>query len=270
MQKQSFFGRYIEIPLSSEPFYFFPYTQRYKTKRDMHYHNGVEIGLCLKGEGIFFLEDRLFHFGKGDVSIVLPGERHIAQSPDHNPSEWYFLTIDPQALGLEFPEYIARPVMSARGVTYTMRLLCAELENRRFDTEELVVIWLRALCVWIRRDNEATTIPSETESGSAEAILPALSYISQHYMEDITVEQLAKICFLSTTYFRRVFKRDIRVSPMTYLCEVRLKMAAVLLRSTSAPIADIVAKTGFRTASSFNRKFREYYHMSPREWRQSL
>ena len=269
MQKQSFFGRYIEIPLSSEPLYFFPYTQRYNTKRDMHYHNGVEIGLCLKGEGIFFVEDRLFPFGKGDVSIVLAGERHIAQSPDHNPSEWYFLTIDPQALGLDFPEFIVRPVLSARGMTYTMRMLCAELENRRWDSEELCVLLLKALCVWLRRDNEADQ-PEEADSVSTEAILPALSYISQHYMEDITVGQLAETCFLSTTYFRRVFKRCMRVAPMTYLYEVRLKMAAVLLRSSNAPIADIVAKTGFRTASSFNRKFREYYHMSPREWRQSL
>ena len=150
-----------------------------------------------------------------------------------------------------------------------MRMLCAELENRRWDSEELCVLLLKALCVWLRRDNEADQL-EEADSGGTEAILPALSYISQHYMEDITVGQLAETCFLSTTYFRRVFKRCMRMAPMTYLYEVRLKMAAVLLRSSNAPIADIVAKTGFRTASSFNRKFREYYHMSPREWRQSL
>ena len=89
-------------------------------------------------------------------------------------------------------------------------------------------------------------------------------------MEDITVDQLSEMCFLSTTYFRRVFKRCTRLSPMAYLCQVRLKMAAVMLRSSNAPISEIVEKTGFRTASSFNRKFREYYNMSPREWRQSL
>ena len=132
------------------------------------------------------------------------------------------------------------------------------------------MILLKALCVWLRRDNEGTTVSVETDSGNTEAILPALSYISQYYMEDVTVDQLAEICFLSTTYFRRVFKRCTRVSPMTYLCEVRLKMATILLRSTSMPISEVVIKTGFRTASSFNRKFREYYNMSPREWRQSL
>lgn len=269
MQKQPFFGQYIEIPLTEDPLYFFPYTQRYKTKRNMHYHNGLEIGLCLRGEGVFFVEDRLFPFGKGDVSVVLPGERHIAQSPDQNPSEWYFLTIDPQALGLVFPEHLARPVLSARGVTYLMRMLCAELENRRKDTPELAVVLLQALCIWLRRDNENAD-DEPVDDRAAEAILPALSYISQHYMEDITVDQLSEMCFLSTTYFRRVFKRCTRLSPMAYLCQVRLKMAAVLLRSSGAPVSEIIDKTGFRTASSFNRKFREYYHMSPREWRQSL
>ena len=150
-----------------------------------------------------------------------------------------------------------------------MRLLCAELENRREDTAELAVLLLRALCIWLRRDNESAG-DAAAEEGSNEAILPALSYISQNYMEDITVDQLAEMCFLSTTYFRRVFKRCTRLSPMAYLCQVRLKMAAVLLRSSRAPISEVVEKTGFQSASSFNRKFKEYYQMSPREWRQGL
>ena len=268
MQNRSSFGRYIPIPLQEEPLYFFPYTQRHKTRRDMHYHNGLEIGLCRKGAGVFFVEDRLFPFGKGDVSIVLPGERHIAQSPDLDPSEWYFLTVDPTALGLEFPSYLERPVLAARGVTYTVRLICAELENRREDSAELVVTLLRALCIWLRRDNERQ-LPMEP-AGNAEAILPALSYISQHYMEEMTVDQLAERCFLSTTYFRRLFKQCTHLSPLAYLVQVRLKMAAVLLRSSRLPVTEVMEKTGFRTASSFNRQFREAYHMTPREWRQSL
>jgi len=69
MQKQSFFGHYLEIPLEEDPFHFFFYTQRYNSQRNMHYHNGVEIGLCTKGEGIFFLENRLFPFALVPLSL---------------------------------------------------------------------------------------------------------------------------------------------------------------------------------------------------------
>ncbi len=269
MQKQSFFGQYVEIPLKEDPFYFFSYTQRYKTQRDMHYHNGVEIGLCTKGEGIFFLEDRLFPFAKGDVSVVLPGQRHIAQSPDQKPSEWCFLTVDPKALGLDFPETLSCPVVSSRPITDLARLLCAELKEHHPQREEMTLLLLQVLCVWLRREDREESWP-KTDSGHAEMILPALSYISQHYMEDITVDELAERCLVSTTHFRRLFKRCTGKSPMTYLCEVRLKMAGVLLRSGRDSVAQIADQSGFRTLSSFNRKFREYYGVAPRTWRQNL
>ena len=269
MQKRALFGRYIDIPLKEEPLYFFPYTQRYRTKRDMHYHNGMEIGLCIGGEGIFFLEDKLCHFCRGDVSVVLTGERHIAQSPNHNPSEWYFLNIDPEALGLSFPTYMASPILSDKNITELMQLICRELDGRREDSADYVIPLLRALAVCLHRSNEGIEhVPVDNES--SETILPALSYMAQHYMEDITVEQLAKECFLSVPYFRRVFKRCTQISPMSYLAEVRLKMAAVLLRSTNDPISEIALNVGFITLSAFNRKFHDYYGMSPREWRKSL
>ena len=268
MQKRALFGRYIDIPLKEEPLYFFPYTQRYRTKGDMHYHNGVGLGLCIGGEGVFFLEDRLFHFCKGSVSVVLTGERHVAQSPNHNPSEWYFLTIDPEALGLPFPDYMANPILSDKNITDLMQLICRELDRRQEDSADYVIFLLRSLCVLFHRSNAGSE--PVTESENSEAILPALSYMAQHYMDEITVEQLAKECFLSVPYFRRVFKRCTRTSPMSYLAEVRLKMAAVLLRTTDDPISEIALNVGFITLSAFNRKFHDYYGMPPREWRKSL
>ncbi len=270
MQKQSFFGHYLEIPLEEDPFHFFFYTQRYNSHRNMHYHNGVEIGLCTKGEGIFFLENRLFPFAKGDVSVVLKGQRHIAQSTNQNPSEWYFLTIDPVALGLDFPETLSQTIFSSRTITDLMELICAELKEHHPQREEMTLLLLQALCVWLKREDAGDSDLSKVDAVRAEMVLPALSYISRYYMEDITVDELAERCLVSTTHFRRIFKQCTGKSPMEYLCEVRLKMAAVLLRSSRDSVARIASQSGFCTISSFNRKFKEYYGVAPRIWRQNV
>lgn len=268
MQKRTIGNDYIHIPLDEQPLYFFPYTQRYKTTRNMHYHNGMEIGLCLKGEGVFFVEDRLFVFGQGDVSVVPAGKRHIAQSPDRSPSQWYFLTVDPDALGLQLPGQFQSYILSERSVTSAMQLLFAELEAGKKGCEQAVKLLLELLCIWLRREHAAagTTQPAETSA----QILPALAYMAQNYMEPVTVEQLAEMCYLSTPYFRKIFRSNMRMSPIAYLQQVRLKMADVLLRSTDLPIALVAERSGFRTLSSFNRQFRAAHGVSPRQWRNSV
>ena len=265
MQNQSRFGRFIEIPLDTEPLYFFPYEQRYRTMRHMHYHNGVEVGLCRKGEGAFFAGDKVYHFGQGDVSVVPAGVPHIAQSPDQSPSEWYFLTFDPQTLDISFPGSLSRHILSDHGITRLMQVICDELTDRREGADEMAVLLLRALGIRLAREASAQQEPARC--AQLQALLPALSHISQHYAQEITIPQLSAMCYLSVSHFRRLFKSCTGLSPIAYLCYVRLKMAAILLRSTDRPIADIAMETGFETLSSFNRNFHEYYHMPPRTWR---
>ncbi|MFA6948869.1 MAG: AraC family ligand binding domain-containing protein, partial [Eubacteriales bacterium] len=45
----------------------------------MHYHNYLELGLCVRGSGVFFIDSEIYPFGEGDISLIFPGEIHIAQ-----------------------------------------------------------------------------------------------------------------------------------------------------------------------------------------------
>ncbi len=58
----------------------------------------------------------------------------------------------------------------------------------------------------------------------------AQQYIEQHYMEDITVEKLANLGYMSKTTFNRRFKNEIGITPIEYLIEVRIKMAKLMLK----------------------------------------
>lgn len=76
-------------------------------------------------------------------------------------------------------------------------------------------------------------------------------------MEDIRIEDLAKICHISETHFRRVFTSHMKVSPLEYINSVRIHTACEFLQKTDIPVADIAHKCGFTTNSTFNRNFRQ-------------
>lgn len=64
----------------------------------MHYHNCMEIGLCYKGSGVFFVGNQIIPFSKGDVSIIFKNQAHIAKSNSSDPSLWHFVMIDTNCL----------------------------------------------------------------------------------------------------------------------------------------------------------------------------
>ena len=94
-----------------------------------------------------------------------------------------------------------------------------------------------------------------------------MDYISDHYMEPIREEQLAKYSHLSETHFRRVFTEYMHMGPLEYINTVRIRTACEHLKKTEEPVADIAHKCGFTTNSTFNRNFKQMMGVTPVEWR---
>ena len=57
------------------------------------------------------------------------------------------------------------------------------------------------------------------------------------------------------------------LTPYEYLSQIRIRMAAVMLKSTELPVMQIVFQTGHNSATSFDRNFKKLYHMTPSEYR---
>lgn len=95
-----------------------------------------------------------------------------------------------------------------------------------------------------------------------------MQYIHDHYEEEITLDMIAASASLSKSGALHIFQSGIHISPVAYLIRYRLSRAAGLLYTTQKAVSVIASETGFTSAGYFCRKFREYYHMSPGEYRQ--
>ncbi len=96
----------------------------------------------------------------------------------------------------------------------------------------------------------------------------AVVYIEHNYAENITVEELAKMCKLDRSYFGKLFKKVLGQSPQEFLIHYRMAKAADALIVGNESVGDIGASVGYPNLLHFSRAFKGVYGVSPREYRQ--
>ncbi|MCI9360533.1 MAG: AraC family transcriptional regulator [Hungatella sp.] len=109
-------------------------------------------------------------------------------------------------------------------------------------------------------------IYSDAGSYSQQLIFQVLRYIDENY-RDGELTELAAIMGYEVPWLSRTIKRLLGRTYKELLQIKRLNQAAFLLQSTRLPITDICAAVGYDNTSYFHCIFRDYYHMSPKEYR---
>ncbi len=98
-------------------------------------------------------------------------------------------------------------------------------------------------------------------------IQSTVDYIEKHYMDEISVEDLAANVNLNRSYFSKLFKKITTKSPQDFLIQYRMNKACELLRSTKLSITQIAHLTGYANPFHFTRAFKTIYQQPPMEWR---
>ena len=96
---------------------------------------------------------------------------------------------------------------------------------------------------------------------------PAVQYIAEHYfLPGITNDTLAKLCGISTVYFRKCFEVVYGLSPIRYLHEFRMQKSKDLLSSDYGSIGQVAESVGYNSVYHFSKMFRLYTGMSPSQY----
>lgn len=250
------------------PVYYFEYTQRTFNHKKMHYHNGFEIGVCLEGEGIFLVKNKVYPFRKGCVTFISSSQPHIAQSPNEFPSRWKYLTIDWEKLFGQKEIQVNRNVIWNEEMAQLVEIIYAEAERHDESSVAVITHLLNALILkFLRCEGEAELDEAPAAKVIDPKIYASIKYILNHYGERLSVKDLAAESNYSVNYFRKLFTEQTGVTPLNYITNIRLRMAAILLRSSDRTIVDVAEACGFNSLSSFNRCFRDQYGTTPAQWR---
>lgn len=94
-----------------------------------------------------------------------------------------------------------------------------------------------------------------------------LSYIYEHYKENITLNDIARAADISRSEAGRCFKSYMSSSPIDALIQYRLQVAHRLLNETTLSLEEISDSCGFHSTNYFSRRFRKQYGYAPSQYR---
>ncbi|UXX79382.1 AraC family transcriptional regulator [Reichenbachiella carrageenanivorans] len=94
-----------------------------------------------------------------------------------------------------------------------------------------------------------------------------LKYISDNYVSDICLDDVADIACMTTNSFCRFFKRMTNKSFTRFLNEVRIKNASRLLVQENVPVSEVCYMVGFNTITNFNKQFKQIMGRTPSDYR---
>ncbi len=94
-----------------------------------------------------------------------------------------------------------------------------------------------------------------------------LSYIQQHFTEDLYLKDISDTLFINFSYACELFKKYSGTTFSKYLTNLRMEKATHLLLSTELPIEEICYQVGYNNYSYFNRVFKKIYDITPFQYR---
>ena len=94
-----------------------------------------------------------------------------------------------------------------------------------------------------------------------------VTYIEQHYDDELNLMILANHFHFSEVYLSRMFKEKTGITLLSYINKIRLNHAYNDLMNTSLTINEIALNHGFKNVKAFNKIFKEYYHDIPSKYR---
>ena len=157
-----------------------------------------------------------------------------------------------RAVELHCYSYLLKPVTPER-MSDLMRRSVKEVMNRQSDSR------LRSL----GRDY-AKSISNQDEEDTMEAVR---QYIDQHIREELSVEKLAQMSYMSQNHLTRSFKKKYGKTVIDYIIEHRLALAESLLRDTSKTVTMIADEIGYFDYVYFSKLFKKHFGMTPKEYR---
>ena len=257
-------------------------------KGRLHFHNILEIGYCYYGNGIVtydtFEENIQNHrYTQRQISIVPQNVPHTTHSDEGSIDFWEYLFIDTEKYLKDFfpndqrlvksmfRDISSRPMfMEEEDYPQLGNIICAIINAQKEKPvyyEEVTRGLIYSLLMIVAAINREYAKDIEPIKETSVKIKEVISYIGENYMRDIKISELAEICSVSETHFRRLFGEAMNMTPLEYVNLVRIQAACDLLSKTRYSMETVAEKVGFQTVSTFNRNFRRFTRTSPYQWK---
>ncbi|MBB2147522.1 AraC family transcriptional regulator [Pedobacter gandavensis] len=246
-----------------------------------HKHLECELILITEGNGTALIGDYIGEYQPGDVFLLNPNVPHWFRKSNvktiGSAIVIHFLTDFMGAGFLSLPEIknVTRlladkntGIQFRAGLAKEIALLIKQLEYAQGI--ERVLLLLNCLQkISVSTEQKVLTIASGTMNSKEEnsVIETIIDYSFKHFLNPISLNEIAGVTRMSVPAFCRFFKRNIKKSYFDFIKELRIGQACKLLRETERPVLEICYSSGYNSWANFSKQFKVVTNTTPSQYR---
>lgn len=248
---------------------------------EAHEHTYYEVGYMISGEKRLFVDHTNYNMTAGDLILIPKEAIHRAMGKDHLGSNQIILYFAPYYLEPLIKRYGKDKIEELTKVQQFHFNLNERKELERFLHQMIhdyrrqdcyiaheQQLFIEALFIILMRHYEVGEYAMHTPEDEMHARMSdAAAYMSKHYEEDMTLNDVATRYDLSCSHFTRQFKAVTGFGFKEYLIALRIRAAARLLINTNLSVTEIALKCGFNDSNYFGDAFKRVKGVSPRDYR---
>ena len=253
-----------------------------------HHHDFIEIVFITKGKGIQVISNNEYEVSEGDIFILQGFQNHYFK--DAGKAEMINVMFDPvkspllispeiktidgySALFILEPQYRNRMhfknMLHLNHVDlakseYVLNSMLHEIAHKEPGYELFLKNKLEEIILFLSRKYSQISIP---KAKSLVRIGKAIDFIEKNFQNNIYIQQLAELSFMSVRNFQRIFKEATGLSPNDYLLELRVQHASKLLTETDSAIYNVSEQVGIADWFYFSKAFKKKFGVSPLKYR---
>lgn len=245
---------------------------------EFHAHDFLELYYFLDGSVTYYIEDQVYDLCPGDLLIIPAGKMHrpvIAN--EHAAYERMVLWITPQYLqSIDSPAGDLQKNLQKVGehgycvpfrgdeTVFVTALLKKLLYMQKNDTDPKFCAGAVELYLWTIFRSYG--VIDTTHRNETQAIPQVIRYITEHFSEPLTLEDIAAEFFVSKSYLNRHFKAYTNSTVYAYIMALRLTHARRMLRE-GIPAVEAGRECGFSDYSTFYKAFKTQTGLSPQQFK---
>jgi AraC-like DNA-binding protein/mannose-6-phosphate isomerase-like protein (cupin superfamily) len=258
----------------------------------MNRHDFFELAFVCSGEPTFQIQDRLYPLKRGDLIVIGNSVYHrlvartdgskdrvlillfkpeLIQGSSHVEETGYLLPFFAQSPA--FPYVIPADTRIPERIVELIREINGEMppvtDIARLTMKTCLKMILVLLAKHFAPYVNDTRIFHQRQK-ALDRLRPLFNWIERRYFAPVAIEDAARICAMSPSYFIRFFKGTTGQSFHSYLNHFRVAKAEILLATTEKPISEISQDVGFCDQSYFGAVFRKLTNLTPATYRQQF
>ncbi|MDO4298143.1 MAG: AraC family transcriptional regulator [Lachnospiraceae bacterium] len=256
----------------NKPDYFLSYKETSSLQYPLHLHQYIELVHVVEGLLEMQIGDEKYMIHPGEIALIFPNIPHDYHTLSKTgETQLNIMNCYVDLLPLLKPQLLKKhpvsPKLSAdqihEDVLYAEKRLyeLRPVETNKALTGSLLSLLLCRLFSELSLEDYQEQPPQDITSG-------VISYIADHYLEEITLSSVANHFGIGKYALSRIFSNVLGCNFITYVNSLRIDYAKFLLMNTDMNIIRIAIESGFHNQQTFNRVFKKIHGCTPKEYRQ--